>query len=154
MKSLRILSSWTAIPVPEPTSERCNMLMWKTGFSKNNHLLHSLVAQTVKCLPAMRETRVWFLGWEDPLGKEMAIHSSTLAWKIPWTEEPDRLQSKGLQRVGHDWATSLTHCVLWKPCHSQLKGQVYSSSPRNQAGFGGCLNEDNVMEGMLQDFWG
>ena len=53
----------------------------------------------------MRETRVWFLGREDPLEKEMAIHSSTLAWKIPWTEEPDRLQSIGLQRVGHDWAT-------------------------------------------------
>ena len=56
-----------------------------------------LVAQTVKHLPAMRETRVRFLGWEDPLEKEMAIHSSTLAWKIPWTEEPDRLQSMGSQ---------------------------------------------------------
>ena len=52
----------------------------------------------------MQETQVWFLGQEDPLEKEMAIHSSTLAWKIPWTEEPDRLQSMGLQRVGHDWA--------------------------------------------------
>ena len=51
----------------------------------------SLVAQTVKRLPAMRETRVQFLGREDPLEKEMAIHSNTLAWKIPWTEEPDRL---------------------------------------------------------------
>ena len=55
----------------------------------------SLVAQTVKRLPAMQETRVWFLGWEDPLEKEMEIHSSTLAWKIPWKEEPDRLQSTG-----------------------------------------------------------
>ena len=62
----------------------------------------SLVAQTVKRLPAMRETRVQFLGREDPLEKEMAIHSSTLAWKIPWTEEPDRLQSMGSQRVGLD----------------------------------------------------
>ena len=62
----------------------------------------SLVAQRLKRLPAMRETRVQFLGWEDPLEKEMAIHSSTLAWKIPWTEEPDRLQSMGLQRVRHD----------------------------------------------------
>ena len=53
----------------------------------------SLVAQTVKHLPAMRETWVRFLGGEDPLDKEMAIHSRTLAWKIPWTEEPDRLQS-------------------------------------------------------------
>ena len=60
------------------------------------------MAQTVKRPPAMRETWVRFLGWEDPLEKEMAIHSSTLAWKIPWMEEPDRLQSMGSQRVGHD----------------------------------------------------
>ena len=59
--------------------------------------LASLVTQTVKRLPAMRETRVRFLGQEDPLEKEMAIHSITLAWKIPWTEEPDRLQSMGSQ---------------------------------------------------------
>ena len=50
----------------------------------------------------MWETRVQFLGWEDPLEKEMAIHSSTLAWKIAWTEEPDKPQSMGSQRVGHD----------------------------------------------------
>ena len=56
----------------------------------------------VKRLPAMQETRVRFLGQEDPLEKEMAIHSSTLAWKIPRTEEPNRLQSMGSQRVGHD----------------------------------------------------
>ena len=62
----------------------------------------SLVAQTVKCLPAMRESWVRFLGQEDPLEKEMAVHSRTLAWKIPSTEEPDRLQSMGSQRVGHD----------------------------------------------------
>ena len=55
----------------------------------------------VKRLSAMRETWVQFLGWEDPLEKEMTIHSSTLAWKIPWMEEPDRLQSMGSQRVGH-----------------------------------------------------
>ena len=55
----------------------------------------SLVAQMVKRLPTMRETWVQFLGWEDPLEKEMAIHSSTLAWKIPCTEKPDRLQSMG-----------------------------------------------------------
>ena len=57
----------------------------------------SLVAQTVQRLSTMRETRVQSLGWEDPLEKEMAIHSSTIAWKIPWTEEPGRLQSMGLQ---------------------------------------------------------
>ena len=64
--------------------------------------LLSLVAQAVKRVPAIQETRVRCLGREDPLEKEMAIHSSALAWKIPWTEEPDRLQSMGLQRVGHD----------------------------------------------------
>ena len=62
----------------------------------------SLVAQTVKCLPAMRETWVRSLGREDPLEEEMATHSSTLAWKIAWTEKPCKLQSMGSQRVGHD----------------------------------------------------
>ena len=61
----------------------------------------SLVAQMVKSLPAVWETRVRFLCWEDPLEKEMATHSSILAWKIPWTEEPGRLQSMGLQRFRH-----------------------------------------------------
>ena len=69
---------------------------------------HFLVAQTVKRLSTMRETWVPSLGREDPLEKEMAIHSSTIAWKIPWTEEPGRLQSMGSQRVGHDWTTSLS----------------------------------------------
>ena len=62
----------------------------------------SLVAQRVKRLPAMRETWVRSLDCEDSLEKSMAIHSSTLAWKIPWTEELDRLQSMGSQRVGHN----------------------------------------------------
>ena len=73
-----------------------------TLFSVLDNERASLVAQTVKRLPAMWETWIQFLGREDSLEKEMAIHSSTLAWKIPWTEEPDRLQSMGLQRVGHD----------------------------------------------------
>ena len=60
------------------------------------------MAQTVKSLPAMWETQVRSLGGKDPLEKEMAIHSSTLAWKIPWTEEPGGLQSMGSLRVGHD----------------------------------------------------
>ena len=62
----------------------------------------SLVAQMVKRLSTMQETWVRSLGREDPLEKEMAIHSSTIAWKIPWTEELGRLQSMGPQRVGHD----------------------------------------------------
>ena len=62
----------------------------------------TLVAQTVKSLPVVGETRVRSLGREDPLRMEMATHSSTLAWKIPWVEEPGRLQSVGSQRVGHN----------------------------------------------------
>ena len=62
----------------------------------------SLVAQKVKNLPAVQETRVRPMGWEDPLEKGMAIHSSIFAWRIPWMEEPSRLWSMGLQRVGHD----------------------------------------------------
>ena len=62
----------------------------------------SWVAQTVKNLPAVRETWVGSLGWDDPLEEDMATHSSILAWKIPWMEEPGRPQSMGLQRVGHD----------------------------------------------------
>ena len=62
-----------------------------------------MVAQMVKHLPTMREIQVQSLGQEDPLEKEMATHSSTLAWRIPWTEEHGKLQSMGSQRVGHDW---------------------------------------------------
>ena len=62
----------------------------------------SLVAQRLKRLPAIWETQVRSLGWEDPLEKEMKTHSNILAWKIPWTEEPAGLQSMGSQRVGHD----------------------------------------------------
>ena len=69
------------------------------------------MAQRVKCLPETQEIQVWSLGQEDPLEKEVAAHSSTLAWKFPWTEEPGRLQSMGSQRVGHDWATSFISFV-------------------------------------------
>ena len=60
----------------------------------------------VKNLPVIQETRVWSLGWEGPLEKKMATHSSILTWEIPWTEEPGRLQSMGSQRIRHDWATN------------------------------------------------
>ena len=71
----------------------------------------------VKNLPAMQETRVWSLGWEDPLEKGMATHSSTLAWRIPWTEGPDRLPSMGSQGVGHNWATNTNTfpVAYWTP---------------------------------------
>ena len=62
----------------------------------------SLVSQSVKNLPAVQQTRVRSLGWEDPLEKKMATHSSILAWRIPWTEELGGLQPMGSQRVGHD----------------------------------------------------
>ena len=66
------------------------------------------MAQTVKNPPEMRETQVRSLGWEDPLEKEMTTHSSILAWRIPWTEEPGGLQSTGSQRVGRDGVTEHT----------------------------------------------
>ena len=72
--------------------------MFSYGFSG----VASLVAQRVKRLPAVQETWVRSLGQGDPLEKEMATHSSTLAWKVPWTEKPGRLQSMGLQGVRHD----------------------------------------------------
>ena len=79
---------------------------WDFIYSLLGSCWTSLVAQMVKCLPTMRETWVRFLGRKGLLEKEMAPHSSTLDGKIPWTEEPGRLQFMGSQRVGHDWATS------------------------------------------------
>ena len=77
-----------------------------------------LVAQMIKNLPAVWETWIWTLGPEDPLEKGMATHSRVLAWKIPSTEEPGGLQSMGLQRVRHDWATN----VPWSmPLRSYLQ---------------------------------
>ena len=89
----------------------------------------SVVAQTVKRLPTMREIRVQSLDWEDPLEKEMATHSHILAWKIPWMEEPGRLQSMWSQRVRHDWVTSLSLFTFmhwrrkWKPTPVFLPGE-------------------------------
>ena len=85
------LNHWATREVPDPSIETHH---WGPRIS--------LVAQTVKRLPAVSETRVRSLGWEDPLEKEVATHSSNLAWKVPWTEEPGGLQSMGSQRVGHD----------------------------------------------------
>ena len=79
-------------------------MFWGQLNSNFNSPYH--VTQMVKSLPAMQETGVQSLGWEDPLEKKMATHSSILAWEIPWTEEAGGLQSTGSQRVGHDWATN------------------------------------------------
>ena len=73
----------------------------------------------------MRETWVRSLGREDPLEKEMAIHSTTIAWKIPWTEEPGRLQSMGLQRVGHDCVTSLHLALLRTTGKNSIPGVLF-----------------------------
>ena len=96
-------------------------------------LLSTHVAQMVKCLSTMRETRVWALGWEDPLEKEMAIHSSTIAWKIPWTEEPGRLQSMRSQRVRHDWATSfsLSLSFIYTYMYAYVCMYIPPYTPRN-----------------------
>ena len=76
-----------------------------------------LVAQTIKNPPALQETWVWSLDRKDPLEKDMAIHSSVVAWRIPWTEDPGGLSSTGLQRVRHDWS-GLAHA------HAQGCGEV------------------------------
>ena len=78
------------------------------NWTEQNRYIFLKIAQTVKNLHAMQETWVWSLGWDDPLEKGVATHSSILARRIPWTEEPGGLQSMGLQRVGHDWATTTT----------------------------------------------
>ena len=109
--------STPGLPVPHCLPEFAQVHV--LGISDSIQLSHPLppsfplpsifpLAQTVKLLPTMQETQVQSLGWEDPLEKEVATHSSTLAWKIPWMEEPGRLHSMGPQRVGHDWATSLS----------------------------------------------
>ena len=94
---------------------------WHSGVWCILPCVASLVAQTVKNLPAMWETWVQSLGWEDPLEKGMATHSSILAWEITRTEEPGGLQSMGLQRVGHSWATK--HNTLY---HKQLKASKWT----------------------------
>ena len=87
-------AGWLILLLAAPV---CRLLVPQSGIKPA-----SLVAQTVKRLPAMWETLVGLLGREDPLEKEIATHSSTLAWKIPWTGEPGKLWSMGSQRVGHD----------------------------------------------------
>ena len=109
---------WTAREIPIPTK--------KKFFSKKISFLleyswASLVAQTVKSLPAMKEMQVQSPGWQDLLEKGMATHSSILAWRIQWAEEPGGLQSTGLQRVGHNWATNNTYTVDLQ-CYVSFRG--------------------------------
>ena len=97
----------------------------------------SLVAQTVKNLPAMRETQLWSLVLEDPLEKETAAHSSILAWRIPQTEEPGGLQSVGSQRVGHTWSNWAFFGIafLWDWNEARLQQYVNREFPDVRAGF-------------------
>ena len=104
------------------------------------------MAQSLKRLPGMWETRVRSLGWGDPLEKEMATHSSTLAWRIPWREEPGRLQSMGSQRVGHDWATLLT--LLYKetePLILLFFKDYFLCEPFSKFFYWNCYNISSVL---------
>ena len=108
-KSFSVEGSWRvgshSLRRPRGQGRETSEMLWERAHRRPSGV--SLVAQMVKRLSAVQETRVRSLGWEDPLQKEMAVHSSILAWKIPWTEEPGGLQSMGLPTVRYDWATSL-----------------------------------------------
>ena len=108
-----------------------NRHFFKASYNSKGYVCHllissdiiwtSLVAHRLKHLPAMWETWVRSLGREDPLEKEMATHSSILGWRIPWTKEASKLQSTGSQRVGHDWATSLSlSAIIWASLVAQM----------------------------------
>ena len=97
----------------------------------------SLVAQTVNNLPIMQETRVWSLSGEEPLEEGMAKHSSILAWRTPWTEEPGGLQSMGLQRVGLNWVTNFhLHGKVHEECHRWSGVKSKQVRKRKQSGQG------------------
>ena len=97
------LHMFTPAPVNVKKFPRCgSYLRYRCIYMYMSYSYIFWVVQTVKCLLAMQETWVQSLGWEDPLEKEMATYSSTLAWKIPWIEKPGKLQSLGSQRVGHN----------------------------------------------------
>ena len=105
MKPTRLLRPWD-FP-GKSTGVRWHCLLWLLTLDMPYRA--SLVAQRVKHLPAMQETRVWSLGWEDPLEESVAIHSNILFWRIPWTEEPGRVQSIGSHRVKHNWSNLAQH---------------------------------------------
>ena len=104
-KSRTRLSDWAELRTLPSIKHSCYFMYSMVLFFPNIRAF--LVAQMIKILPEMQETQVQSLGQEDPLEKEMATHSSILAWRIPWTDEPGGLQSMGSQRVGHDWATNM-----------------------------------------------
>ena len=131
-----------ALPIGPPGNPH-TLCLWINIFPSFGRASWKGGALTVKRLSTMRETRVQSLGWEDPLEKEIAIQSSTIAWKIPWAEEPGRLQSMGSQRVGHDWATSLhslphgsrfcayDRCGLVRICSFYMLAETPAHTPPN-----------------------
>ena len=113
----------------------CSPLRWIRGGQRI--LRASLEVQMVKNLPAMQETRVWSLAWEDPLEKGMATHSSILAWRIPWTEKPGGLQTIGSQRVRHEWAAEHTHTVGYPADWAAIHFSAFYGLPWNCQGIKG-----------------
>ena len=113
-----ITKRWTWVTELHPVGLRATLLqsgliltndICSDPASKQGHILRwglNMVALMVKNLPAVWGPQVLSLGWEDPLEERMATHSSILAWRIPWAEEPGGLESMGSQRVGHDWANN------------------------------------------------
>ena len=104
LPSIRVFSNKSALCIRWPKYWSFSFSWSRSKLTENKVMLmnNALVAQRIKHLPAMQETWVWFLSWDDPLEKEMATHSSILAWRIPWTEEPSGLRSTGSQRVRHN----------------------------------------------------
>ena len=100
------LGSWLGLPQQPQPAYTCSCSVREKELSPLNQDWGFLVAQTVNNLPTMQETQVQSLGQKDPLEEGMAILSSILTWRIPWTEEPGRLSSMGSQKVGDDWATN------------------------------------------------
>ena len=106
------------------------------------------MAHMVKKLPAVWETWVWSLGWEDPLEEGLAAHSNILAWRISWMEEPGRLQSRASQRVGHDWPQKQQHTYMW----GFLAAQMVKSLPAMQETWVWSLGQVDPLEKGMATF--
>ena len=106
------------------------------------------MAHMVKKLPAVWETWVWSLGWEDPLEEGLAAHSNILAWRISWMEEPGRLQSMASQRVGHDWPQKQQHTYMW----GFLAAQMVKSLPAMQETWVSSLGQVDPLEKGMATF--
>ena len=112
----------------------------------------SQVAQIMKNLPKMQESWVQSLGWEDSLETGMATHSRILAWRIPWTEKPDRLQSMGSQRVGHDWATNTHRVFAHKGLIKSARKQSHNGMPATVENMKEKNNKETLHVLMWTDF--